>query len=82
MISDVKTIKVQKTEKSKLTNLDEQKLNFGRVFTDHMMVCDFDGEQWGEPQILPYQNISLNPATSFIHYGQSIFEGLKATSRR
>lgn len=78
MLSDTKSIRITKTTKSKLDELDESKLKFGAQFTDHMFVVDYKNGSWGEAQILPYQNISLDPATSFIHYGQSIFEGLKA----
>ncbi|MBD78727.1 MAG: branched chain amino acid aminotransferase [Crocinitomicaceae bacterium] len=78
MMSDVKSIKITKTIQSKLQDLDASNLKFGKSFTDHMLVCDFENGEWGDPQILPYQNISIDPSTSFIHYGQSIFEGLKA----
>ena len=78
MISDVKTIKVQKAQESKLHGLNESDLKFGKTFTDHMLVCDSYNGVWGDPQIMPYQDIPMDPATSFIHYGQSIFEGLKA----
>ncbi len=52
---------------------------FGRYFTDHMVSIRFDREQgWYEPSVVPYGPITLDPATNFIHYGQSIFEGMKA----
>ena len=52
---------------------------FGRFFTDHMVSIRFDRDRgWHEPSVVPYGPISLDPATNFIHYGQSIFEGLKA----
>ncbi len=52
---------------------------FGRYFTDHMVSIRFDaGQGWYEPSVLPYGPITLDPATNFIHYGQSIFEGMKA----
>lgn len=78
MISEAKTIKITKTQQSKLHSLNEEDLKFGRTFTDHMLICDFVNGKWQTSEIIPYQNISLDPATSFIHYGQSIFEGLKA----
>lgn len=78
MMSEVKSIKVEKTKNSKLKGLEEGDLKFGRTFTDHMLICDFENGEWKDPEIIPYQNISLDPSTSFIHYGQSIFEGLKA----
>src|ERR1700760_1951444 len=51
---------------------------FGRYFTDHMVRIDFADGVWGEPAVLPYGPISLDPATAALHYGQEIFEGLKA----
>ncbi|MGB0404089.1 MAG: branched-chain amino acid aminotransferase [Salibacteraceae bacterium] len=78
MISEAKTIKITKTQQSKLHGLSEDDLKFGRTFTDHMLICDYVDGEWQTPEITPYQNISMDPATSFIHYGQSIFEGLKA----
>jgi branched-chain amino acid aminotransferase len=54
-------------------------LGFGLVFTDHMFEMDYDVKNgWHNPVIKPVHNLSLHPATMFIHYGQSIFEGLKA----
>src|ERR1700760_5052130 len=51
---------------------------FGRYFTDHMVRIDFADGVWGEPAVLPYGPISLDPAAAALHYGQEIFEGLKA----
>jgi branched-chain amino acid aminotransferase len=51
---------------------------FGRYFTDHMVRVDYADGVWGEPAVLPYGPISLDPATAALHYGQEIFEGLKA----
>jgi len=54
-------------------------LGFGQVFTDHLFEMDYDSKKgWHNPVIKPVQNISMHPATMFIHYGQSIFEGMKA----
>jgi branched-chain amino acid aminotransferase len=54
-------------------------LDFGRCFTDHMFVMDYtEGKGWHDPQIIPYQPISLDPSAMIFHYGQSVFEGLKA----
>lgn len=58
---------------------DESKLGFGHIFTDHMFVMNYDtGEGWHDARIVPYQNISLSPAAMCLHYGQEVFEGLKA----
>lgn len=54
-------------------------LEFGTVFTDHMFVMDYtEGDGWHDPQIVPYEDLSLNPAAIIFHYGQTVFEGLKA----
>jgi len=70
-------MKVNSIEQSQLENIDFNKLDFGRIFTDHMLICDFDGEKWGDYSIEPLKPISMHPATSVLHYGQAIFEGLK-----
>jgi branched-chain amino acid aminotransferase len=58
---------------------EESKLAFGRVFTDHMFVADFDRERgWHDPRITPYAPFELDPAATVLHYGQALFEGLKA----
>jgi branched-chain amino acid aminotransferase len=69
--------------KTTLTQTKKQKpdfasLGFGRYFTDHMLVMDFKNGAWQAPEIVPYGNFSLDPSTSSLHYGQGIFEGLKA----
>jgi branched-chain amino acid aminotransferase len=52
---------------------------FGRYFTDHMVRIDYtEAGGWGEPQVVPYGPLTLDPATAALHYGQEIFEGLKA----
>ena len=71
-------IKVTKTEQSKINEVDFDNLPFGSVFSDHMLVCDYKNGAWGAPEIIPYQPIILNPAAKIFHYGQSIFEGMKA----
>src|SRR3954468_16794662 len=55
---------------------------FGRYFTDHMVRIDYADGVWGEPAVLPYGPISLDPATAALHYGQEIFEGLKPYRQR
>ena len=58
---------------------DETKLGFARYFTDHMFVMDYDeGQGWHNPEIRPYAPIELSPAAMCLHYGQEVFEGLKA----
>jgi branched-chain amino acid aminotransferase len=56
-----------------------ENLGFGKIFTDHMFVMDYDKKNgWHNPVIKAVENLSIHPATMFIHYGQAIFEGLKA----
>lgn len=58
---------------------DPNNLGFGRLFTDHMFCMDYDKENgWHNPRIEPYKNIAMDPATIVLHYGQGVFEGLKA----
>ena len=72
------SINVQKTAESRLPKVDFQDLKFGREFSDHMFVMEYRGGKWQEPVIKPFGNVSMSPATSELHYGQSIFEGMKA----
>lgn len=58
--------------------IDHRDLEFGKFTADHMLVCDYADGQWAGPQILPFANLSLNPATLALHYGQTVFEGMKA----
>jgi branched-chain amino acid aminotransferase len=58
---------------------DENRLSFGKHFTDHMFLMDYaEGKGWHNPKIVPYGPLSVSPATAAFHYGQSIFEGMKA----
>lgn len=58
---------------------DPATLSFGNVFTDHMFVMDYEtGKGWYDPRIVPYAPISLEPAAMVFHYGQEMFEGMKA----
>lgn len=58
---------------------DENNLGFGKYFTDHMFIMDYDeGQGWHDARIVPYQNLSLDPACMVFHYAQEMFEGLKA----
>ena len=72
-------IAVNKTEGLKQKPVDESKLGFGEIFTDHMFMMEYEkGKGWLNPRVQPYRNISLDPATMVLHYAQEIFEGLKA----
>lgn len=78
MSTNTSNIKITKTQSSRIKTIDFDNLPFGKYFADHMLVMDYDNGKWGEPEILPFGNISIHPATSALHYGQAIFEGLKA----
>jgi len=69
---------IQETQNSKLSSVDWENLAFGKVFSDHMFEMDFENGSWKTGKIVPFGPISMHPAMSAIHYGQSIFEGLKA----
>ncbi|HTF80505.1 MAG TPA: branched-chain amino acid aminotransferase, partial [Cytophagales bacterium] len=72
------SIVIEKSERSNIGKVDFKNLGFGKVFTDHLFEVDYVDGQWQTPKVVPFHNLSLHPATSFIHYGQTIFEGLKA----
>ncbi|MBL7743158.1 MAG: branched-chain amino acid aminotransferase [Chitinophagaceae bacterium] len=71
-------ITIRKTTHSKLYEADLDQLEFGKYISDHMLVCDYGNGEWQSPQIVPFSNLSLNPATLALHYGQTVFEGMKA----
>jgi branched-chain amino acid aminotransferase len=78
MISQIKSIKVTPTKESKISKVDWENLPFGKVFSDHMLIMDYADGEWKTPEIVPFGPIQMHPAMSAIHYGQSIFEGMKA----
>ena len=72
-------IKIIKTDCPKEKPAKGQKLGFGKIFTDHMFVMNYtEGKGWHDPRVEPFHNISLSPAAMVYHYGQEMFEGLKA----
>ncbi|HLP36697.1 branched-chain amino acid aminotransferase [Lacibacter sp.] len=71
-------ILITKSETSKLSSLDLGNVPFGKHFTDHMLVADYEDGEWKNVEIKPYQPITISPANAAMHYGQSIFEGIKA----
>lgn len=70
-------IKVTKVGKSRISEVDFDNLGFGKVFTDHMARMRFDGEEWIDPQIVPFGDISISPAAVGLHYAEAVFEGAK-----
>lgn len=73
-------IHTTKTKNTKLNNVDWNNLEFGKHISDHMLICDYENDEWKEASIVPLQNLSLSPVALALHYGQSIFEGMKAFS--
>jgi branched-chain amino acid aminotransferase len=71
-------MKITKTSISRLKSTDFSNLPFGTVFSDHMLICNFKDGKWGAAEVLPYGPISISPGSKVLHYGQSVFEGMKA----
>lgn len=69
---------ITKVSHSKLEDISLENVPFGKYFTDHMLVVDFENGAWQTPEILPYQPIQIDPSLAVLHYGQAIFEGIKA----
>lgn len=72
------SVKVQKTSQTRIGEIDFNNLHFGKVFADHMFIADYKNERWGDSKIVPYGQVLMSPSTSALHYGQAIFEGMKA----
>jgi branched-chain amino acid aminotransferase len=72
------SIKISKTPQSRIHLCDFENIEFGKIFSDHMFRVDYTDGKWQNPEILPYGPISIAPSLSAIHYGQAIFEGMKA----
>ncbi|MEP6674829.1 MAG: branched-chain amino acid aminotransferase [Ferruginibacter sp.] len=77
-MEQVANIPVLKTKQSKLRDVNFNELEFGKYISDHMLVCDYSNGEWHHPQIVPYANLSLSPSALALHYGQTVFEGMKA----
>src|ERR1700750_407825 len=71
-------INATKAERSKLNDLNLENIPFGKYITDHMLEADFENGEWKNVEIKPYQPLLLEPTTMALHYGQAIFEGIKA----
>jgi branched-chain amino acid aminotransferase len=78
MSAIINDIEIIKAKSSKINAVDFDNLTFGNVFSDHMLVCDYKDGKWHKPTIMPYQPITLDPSAKIFHYGQSVFEGMKA----
>jgi len=71
-------IAITKAERSKLQDINLENIPFGKYFTDHMLEADFENGEWENIEIKPYQPLLLSPSLAALHYGQAIFEGIKA----
>ena len=70
-------MKIKKTSISRLKSVDFNNIKFGSIFSDHMFVCHYQNNKWETPEIVPYGPMPMSPGTQVLHYGQSIFEGMK-----
>src|SRR5436190_6843801 len=71
-----------RVDRSKLQDINFDKLVFGRYFTDHMLEADYENGEWKNIEIKPFQPLLMSPSLAALHYGQSIFEGIKAYKDR
>ena len=71
-------MRIEKNSISRLNDTDFNNLKFGEIFTDHMFVSDYEDGKWINPRIVPYKPIEIEPSASVFHYGQAVFEGMKA----
>ncbi len=78
MTADTLQIEIQQTSKSRLHEVDFENLVFGKNISDHMFIAEYRDGQWQDSRVVPYGDLSLSPATAALHYGQAIFEGMKA----
>lgn len=78
MSEQINTIPVEKIQNSRIDQVDFNNLKFGQILSDHMLVADYIDGKWQNVKICPYGDLTLSPAISALHYGQAIFEGIKA----
>lgn len=71
-------LNIQKTEHSRLPSEPLHHIPFGRIFSDHIFVATYDNGTWEDLKIMPYSNLTMTPAMAVLHYGQAVFEGMKA----
>lgn len=75
---DTQKISIQRVKQSRVHEVDFANIPFGKIYTDHMFMADFRNGEWGNFRVMPYGYMPISPATPALHYGQSIFEGMKA----
>ena len=78
MLKITNEIDIVRVKNSKINEVDFENLAFGNTFTDHMLICDFKEGKWQKPIIKPYEPFLIDPSAKVFHYGQAIFEGMKA----
>lgn len=71
-------VKISKIEKSKLSEINFDSIDFGKYISDHMFIAQYKDGKWSEGEVLPFGSINISPAALALHYGQSVFEGMKA----
>ncbi len=71
-------INVRPVAESRISELDTNNIQFGKIYSDHMLVAQYEHGAWSKVEIVPFAPLTLSPATTFMHYGQAIFEGVKA----
>ncbi len=76
--STTQKIDIQKASTSRIGEVDFNNLTFGSTFSDHMFECDYKDGEWQNPTIKPYGPLTISPAAKVFHYGQAVFEGMKA----
>ncbi len=81
MSTEIASIKITKVEASRIGEVDFDNIPFGKVFSDHMFTMDYSDGEWKNLEITPFKDLTFSPAISSLHYGQSIFEGMKAYRR-
>ena len=74
----IDTIRIQKAKYTRLQDADFDQLEFGQYVSDHMFLCSYEQGSWKNPQVIPFQDLSVSPTALVLHYGQSVFEGMKA----
>ncbi|NQD72388.1 branched-chain amino acid aminotransferase [Sphingobacterium shayense] len=72
------SIRVEPTKQSRLSQVDFNNLKFGQIMSDHMLVANYDNGAWTDVSVVPYGDLQISPSMSSLHYGQAIFEGVKA----
>ncbi|SUI96814.1 Probable branched-chain-amino-acid aminotransferase [Sphingobacterium spiritivorum] len=76
--TETHSIRVEPTQQSRLSQVDFNNLKFGKYFSDHMLVAEYENGEWTDVSVVPFGDLTISPSMSALHYGQAIFEGIKA----